>query len=301
MGHFRLEGIRPAPRGVPQIDVTFDIDANGILTVAAKDKETGKEQKITISGSTQLSKEEIDQMVKDAQAHADEDKRRREEVEVRRNTADSTAYQVERQIRELGERVPANEKARAEQTINQIRAQLKNDSRRSSQAPATHERSPADCTLAHFRRLHPNNGSGRGGRWRWDEWWASDGRGGCHRRRLQGDQVSRLCATARPPDMEATQNDGGTATGSDSPALERLKEQLRQEHEMYLRALADFENYRKRVESDRTSAAQRGKRGIILSLLELADGFELALQHLGEAPSSLAEGLKAIYRRLQNS
>ena len=127
LGHFRLEGIRPAPRGMPQIEVTFDIDANGILTVTAKDKETGKEQKITISGSTQLSKEEIDRMIKDAQAHADEDKRRREEVEVR-NTADSTTYQVERQIRELGERVPPNEKARAEQTINEIRAQLKNDS-----------------------------------------------------------------------------------------------------------------------------------------------------------------------------
>src|ERR1700761_9301736 len=127
LGHFRLEGIRPAPRGVPQIEVTFDIDANGILTVAAKDKETGKEQKITISGSTQLSKEEIDRMINDAQAHADEDKRRREEVEVR-NTADSTAYQVERQIRELGERVAPNEKARAEQAINEVRAQLKNDS-----------------------------------------------------------------------------------------------------------------------------------------------------------------------------
>jgi molecular chaperone DnaK len=127
LGNFRLEGIRPAPRGVPQIEVSFDIDANGILTVAAKDKEAGKEQKITISGSTQLSKEEIDRMIKDAQAHADEDKRRREEVEVR-NAADSAAYQLERQIRELGEHVPPNEKARAEQTIAEVRTNLKNDS-----------------------------------------------------------------------------------------------------------------------------------------------------------------------------
>jgi molecular chaperone DnaK len=127
LGHFRLEGIRPAPRGVPQVEVTFDIDANGILTVAAKDKETGKEQKITISGSTQLSKEEIDQMVKDAQAHAEEDRRRREEVEVR-NSADSTAYQVEKQIRELGDRVPPNEKARAEQLITDIRGLVKSAS-----------------------------------------------------------------------------------------------------------------------------------------------------------------------------
>src|SRR6202162_3954756 len=103
LGHFRLEGIKPAPRGMPQIEVAFDIDANGILTVTAKDKETGKEQKITVSGSTQLSKEEIDRMVKDAQSHLEEDKRRREEVEAR-NTADSVAYQVERQIPELGDR-----------------------------------------------------------------------------------------------------------------------------------------------------------------------------------------------------
>ena len=99
--------------------------------------------------------------------------------------------------------------------------------------------------------------------------------------------------------METTQNDS-TVTGTGSAEIERLKEQLRQEHEMYLRALADFENYRKRVDSERTSAAQRGKREIILSLLELMDSFELALQHADDAPSSLSEGLKAIYRRLRN-
>jgi molecular chaperone DnaK len=123
---FRLEGIRPAPRGAPQVEVTFDIDANGILTVTAKDKDTGKEQKITISGSTQLSKDEIDRMVKDAEAHADEDKRRREEIEVA-NHADSMAYQVERQLKELGDRVPANEKARAEQLISETRSMVKRD------------------------------------------------------------------------------------------------------------------------------------------------------------------------------
>src|SRR6202140_4057605 len=127
LGQFRLEGIRPAPRGMPQVEVAFDIDANGILTVTAKDKETGKEQKITVSGSTQLPKEEIERMVRDAQAHADEDKRRREEVEAR-NTADSVAYQVERQIQELGDRVPVNEKARAEQLIAEIRDLVKNNS-----------------------------------------------------------------------------------------------------------------------------------------------------------------------------
>jgi molecular chaperone DnaK len=127
LGHFRLEGIRPAPRGVPQIEVTFDIDANGILTVTARDKDTGKEQKITITGSTQLSQEEIERMIRDAQAHAEEDRRRREEVEAR-NAADSMAYQVERQIKELGDRVPLNEKARAEQLISEVRELVKSNS-----------------------------------------------------------------------------------------------------------------------------------------------------------------------------
>jgi molecular chaperone DnaK len=127
LGHFRLEGIRPAQRGLPQIEVIFDIDANGILTVTARDKQTGKEQKITISGSTQLSKQEIDRMVADAQSHAEDDRRRREEVEAR-NHADSIAYQVERQLQDLGDRVPANEKARAEQLISEIRQLVQNNS-----------------------------------------------------------------------------------------------------------------------------------------------------------------------------
>ena len=127
LGNFRLEGIRPAPRGMAQIEVSFDIDANGILTVTAKDKESGKEQQITISGSTQLAKEEIDRMVADAQAHSGEDRRRREEVEAR-NSADSLAYQVERQLLDLGERVALNHKARAEQLIGEIRELVKSNS-----------------------------------------------------------------------------------------------------------------------------------------------------------------------------
>jgi molecular chaperone DnaK len=126
LGNFRLEGIPPAPRGIPQVEVTFDIDANGILNVNAKDKATGKEQQITISGSTSLDKGDIDKMVKDAESHAAEDKTRREEVETR-NQADSLAYQVERQLTELGDKVPANEKARCEQLIADIRQAIKDN------------------------------------------------------------------------------------------------------------------------------------------------------------------------------
>jgi molecular chaperone DnaK len=127
LGHFRLEGIRPAQRSLPQIEVTFDIDTNGIVTVTARDKDTGKAQEITISGSTQLSRDEIDRMVKDAQGHADEDRRRHEEVEAR-NAANSVAYQAERQIAELGVSVPLNEKARAEQLIADIQQLTKGES-----------------------------------------------------------------------------------------------------------------------------------------------------------------------------
>jgi molecular chaperone DnaK len=127
LGHFRLEGIRPAQRSLPQIEVTFDIDSNGIVTVTARDKDTGKAQEITISGSTQLSHDEIDRMVKDAQGHAEEDRRRHEEIEAR-NSANSVAYQAERQIKELGSSVPLNEKARAEQLIADIQKLTKGES-----------------------------------------------------------------------------------------------------------------------------------------------------------------------------
>jgi molecular chaperone DnaK len=127
LGQFRLEGIQPGPRGTPQVEVTFDIDANGILNVAAKDMASGKEQKITISGSTSLDKGEIDKMIRDAEQHAAEDKQRRELVEAR-NNADSLAYNVERAIRDIGDRVPPHERARAESLINDIRGALKDES-----------------------------------------------------------------------------------------------------------------------------------------------------------------------------
>jgi molecular chaperone DnaK len=127
LGQFKLEGIAPGPRGTPQVEVTFDIDANGILNVTAKDLGSGKEQKITISGSTSLDKAEIDRMIRDAEQHAVEDRQRRELVEAR-NTADSLAYGVERAISDMGDRVPAHERARAESLISDIRTAVKDES-----------------------------------------------------------------------------------------------------------------------------------------------------------------------------
>ncbi len=126
LGTFKLDGIRPAPRGIPQIEVTFDIDANGILNVSAKDKDTGKEQKITISGSTNLDKSEVERMIQEAKEHAAEDKRRREEADAK-NQLESAAYQVEKLLSELGDKVPVHEKARADQVLSDARSLLKSE------------------------------------------------------------------------------------------------------------------------------------------------------------------------------
>jgi molecular chaperone DnaK len=120
LARFRLEGIRPAPRGVPQIEVTFDVDANGILHVTARDKDTGAEQAVTISETTNLDQAEVDRMLREAQEHAAEDKRRREEIDAR-NELDSLAYRAEQLVGELQDRLPVHEKARAEQLIADAR------------------------------------------------------------------------------------------------------------------------------------------------------------------------------------
>ena len=123
IGKFNLDGIAPAPRGIPQIDVMFDIDANGILNVSATDKATGKEQRITITASSGLAKDEVERLVKEAEAHAEEDKRRRELVEVR-NLADSAAYQAEKTLAEFGEQISADLKSEVEEKIADVRAVL---------------------------------------------------------------------------------------------------------------------------------------------------------------------------------
>jgi molecular chaperone DnaK len=120
LGNFELTGIPAAPRGVPQVEVTFDIDANGIVHVSAKDLGTGKEQSIRITASSGLSKEEIDKMVRDAEAHADEDKKKRETIEAR-NHADSMVYSTEKSLKEFGDKIDAVEKGNIENKINDLK------------------------------------------------------------------------------------------------------------------------------------------------------------------------------------
>jgi molecular chaperone DnaK len=126
LGKFHLDGIPPAPRGVPQVEVTFDIDANGIVNVQAKDKGTGKEQKITITASSGLSKDEVDKMMKDAEAHAAEDKARREEVETR-NRADQAVYAAEKFVKESGEKLQPADRLAIESATNDLKKALENN------------------------------------------------------------------------------------------------------------------------------------------------------------------------------
>jgi molecular chaperone DnaK len=163
LARFRLEGIPPAPRGVPQIEVTFDVDANGILNVSARDKETGKEQRVTISESTNLDQQEIEQMIKEAEAHAEEDRARREEIEAR-NELDSIAYQVEQLLGELQDRIPVHEKARAEQLVAEARQALEEQAGLDRVRPLTADLQQLLSSLPSSATAQaPTGGNGAGG------------------------------------------------------------------------------------------------------------------------------------------
>ena len=126
LGTFRLDGIPPAQRGTPQVEVTFDIDANGILHVSAKDLGTGKDQKITIQGSSGLSKEEVEKMTKEAELHAEEDRKRKEAVETK-NQLDSTIYQLEKTLKDAGDKIPAEIKSKADSALVEAKKELESN------------------------------------------------------------------------------------------------------------------------------------------------------------------------------
>ena len=163
LGNFNLEGIPAAPRGVPQIEVEFDIDANGILTVSAKDKATGKAQNITISGSSGLSEDEINSMVKDAELHKEEDKKRKDAVEAR-NQADALVHQTEKSMSELGEKVPAEDRSNIEAALNDLKEVLKDENSSKEQIDAKVEAlSKASHKLAEAMYKKDENAGANGG------------------------------------------------------------------------------------------------------------------------------------------
>jgi molecular chaperone DnaK len=163
LARFRLEGIPPAPRGLPQIEVKFDIDANGILSVTATDKATGRAQHVTITPSSGLSKEEINRMVRDAEAHAAEDRRRKEEIE-ERNRADQLVYQAEKTLRDIGERVPSEVRADVEGRVADLREALRqNDAARIRSMSSALERSMQRIGESMYAGAGTSGGAGTGG------------------------------------------------------------------------------------------------------------------------------------------
>ncbi len=162
LGRFILDGIPPAPRGVPQIEVTFDIDANGILDVKAKDRATSREQQVRITASSMLSKNDVDQMVRDAQEHAEEDRKRREVVDTR-NDADQLAFQAERTLRDLGDKVKSEDKADVETKVSALREALKSDDVEQIRAKMNElAASLQKVSTAAYQAAGPTGGDGNG-------------------------------------------------------------------------------------------------------------------------------------------
>jgi molecular chaperone DnaK len=168
LARFRLEGIRPAPRGVPQIEVTFDVDANGILHVSARDKDTGVEQRVTIEETTNLDPGEVERMIREAEQHAQEDRRRREEIDAR-NELDTLAYRVEQLVSELQDRIPVHEKARAEQLVDDARRAIQEQAGLDRVRPLIADAQqliqalPASAAAAAGAGAQAGNGSGTSG------------------------------------------------------------------------------------------------------------------------------------------
>src|SRR5881398_217509 len=162
LGKFHMTGIPPAPRGLPQIEVTFDIDANGILNVTAKDNATGKDQKITITSSSGLSKEEVERMAKDAEAHAAEDKAKREEIDAR-NQLDSMVYQIEKMLRESGDKISGSERGEVENALADAKKALEsNDKAQMDRAREALTQASHKLAEQMYKATQPGPGAGAG-------------------------------------------------------------------------------------------------------------------------------------------
>ena len=186
LGRFHLDGIPPAPRGIPKIEVTFDIDANGILHVSAKDMGTGKQQQITITGHSGLDEKEIKRMVSDAEAHSTEDKKRRETIDAR-NQADQMIYSLEKILRENADKIPAAEAEAVRAEIEATKKAVESDGRGHQESPGKPHRPPQDDRGSLPERRPAARGGGRlrrsrAGFVRTDRRKQRRVRGGCHRR-----------------------------------------------------------------------------------------------------------------------
>ena len=306
LGKFQLTGIPPAPRGIPQIEVTFDIDANGILNVGAKDLGTGKEQKIEIKSGSGLAEDEVERMVKDAEAHAEEDRRLREVVEAR-NEAENAAYQAERQVNEMGDSLDSSSKEEIEAAIKDVRDNLESDdvallkSKTDALQAAFHKVSEQMYAAAQQEQAAAGgNGAASDGQPTDSAADRGGGRGRRGRRRWRGQELVMFETPPVPPEEEpvTSRDEAGEPSGEEDPQneQERLEEKesiappqaeprlcarrprprtrsraVQRERDEYLdlarRSQADFENYRKRAAREAAAAGERAKSGLVRELL----------------------------------
>ena len=275
LARFRLEGIAPAPRGVPQIEVTFDIDANGILNVSARDKATGAEQRVTIEESTNLDQTEIERMVREAQEHSAEDRRRREEIDAR-NELDSLAYQADTLVKELQDQLPVNEKARAEELIAEARQMIEEQAgldrvRPLDRRPAADRACAACLGLVDHRRLDTERRRQR--------------RACCERaRRRRGGRCRVHPRVSR--------------IGPPGPGIEDLQARVDELDDRYRRALADLDNYRKRSERLADSRVADARDRMLRDWLDAVDSVETALDMTSS--DGEVEGLKAVRDQMRS-
>ena len=294
LGKFQLVGIPPAPRGMPQIEVGFDIDANGIIHVNAKDLGTGNEQQIRIEGGSGLSEDEVQRMVTEAEAHADEAHKLRELADAR-NTAEQLAYQTENTLKEHREKLDESEASTIEGRIMELRGALEstdvNEIRQKTDALNEASRKLAELLYAQASAQAQSQAPGNG-----DAPRRGRGRRG---RRLRGDRRGR---------------GEDVVTDEPRPRAEELEEQEEQEElveepaaeesapapdDSYLRLAADFDNYRKRVAREQVELTRRANERLLNELLPVLDDLERALEAAAEhEEAKLEEGVRLVHRSL---
>ena len=318
LGKFQLTGIPPAPRGIPQIEVAFDIDANGILNVSAKDLGTGKEQKIEIKAGSGLSDDEIKNMVSDAESHAEEDRRARELAEAR-NNGENAAYQAEKQLADLGDQIDADSKSRIEAAVKEVREALESEDPAAinakaealqvafhsvSEAMYQRAQEQAAATLRQ-RRLHATALT----RLPMRKTWSMPRLSTSPVMERRDEQTVRGARRERP-----RQRRGGTGRAassgpvvrSPSEAMVEIEDDLDElvsgaERDQYLalaqRTQADFENYRKRVARESVLAQERGVVKLAKELLPALDNLDRALDG-ADQDDPLLQGVRLVRAEL---
>ena len=336
LGRFHLMGIAPAPRGVPQVEVAFDIDANGIVNVSAKDLATGKEQAMTITGGTALSKDEVERMVQDAEKFAAEDHKRREVAEAR-NQADQLTYQVDKFVEENGDKVSDADKTELAQKNDALKEVLKDEAAEAADDHGGDRGHDAGLPAGRTGDVRPAAGRAVGARRRarrratprprprpsprttWSRarsWtkgvprkWLPTANTTNSRRSRSRTSAGSAMTTPRPPrpmrpGWTARLRDASTGRpATPRPTLEPARAEAAEYLDHLRRLQAEFDNYRKRVLKEQTDAVERAAAPAIQRLLEVLDDFELALMSATEKPDfdRFLHGVELVYAKLADT